>query len=390
MDRHVIANMGAELGATTTVFPADDPVRTFLRAEGREDDFARSPATRRQLRHHRDHRPVHPGAADRDARPRRATWCRCTRWPGRDVGQVVIGSSANPGLRDFAIAAAIVHGRQAHAGVSFDINPTSREILQDLTKMGGTFDLIAAGARIHQAGCMGCIGMGQAPAVGAQLACAPSPGTSRDGAGPGGRGVAVFPGNRRSVRADRCDHRPPGVAGRSGHGLPAIELPEPATVNTAMLEPPLPPRRPVGTTWSRGRTSPRCPISAAAGSNRGAGAAQGRRQRVHRRNLPRRGRGRCRTARTCPSWPSSPSTRWTDVPATGEGVRRHAGTSWSAADNYGQGSSREHAAITPRYLGLRAVIAKSFARIHWQNLANFGILAAGVHRPRRLRPHRPG
>ena len=85
---------------------------------------------------------------------------------GEPVSQVVIGSSPNPGLRDFAIAAAIVADRQTSDTVSFDVNPTSREILQDLTKMGATFQLIAAGARIHQAGCLGCIGMGQAPASG--------------------------------------------------------------------------------------------------------------------------------------------------------------------------------------------------------------------------------
>ncbi|WP_448957304.1 aconitase family protein, partial [Klebsiella michiganensis] len=82
------------------------------------------------------------------------------------VHQVVIGSSANPGLRDFAIVAAILAGRQANPQVSVDVNPTSREILADLTRMGATLDLIRAGARLHQAGCMGCIGMGQAPAVG--------------------------------------------------------------------------------------------------------------------------------------------------------------------------------------------------------------------------------
>jgi homoaconitase/3-isopropylmalate dehydratase large subunit len=85
---------------------------------------------------------------------------------GEPVHQVVVGSSANPGLRDFAILAAAMHGRQAHPQVSLDVNPTSRQILADLTAMGGTLSLIQAGARIHQAGCMGCIGMGQAPAIG--------------------------------------------------------------------------------------------------------------------------------------------------------------------------------------------------------------------------------
>ena len=79
----------------------------------------------------------------------------------RTSSQVVVGSSANPGLRDFAVVAEIVKGRQSHDQVSFDVNPTSRQILQDLSTGGWLFDLITAGARIHQAGCMGCIGMGQ-------------------------------------------------------------------------------------------------------------------------------------------------------------------------------------------------------------------------------------
>src|SRR5262249_50008200 len=85
---------------------------------------------------------------------------------GEPVYQAMVGSSANPGLRDFAILAAIISGRQAHPQVSLDVNPTSRQILAALTAMGGTLGLIRSGARIHQAGCLGCIGMGQAPAVG--------------------------------------------------------------------------------------------------------------------------------------------------------------------------------------------------------------------------------
>ena len=85
---------------------------------------------------------------------------------GAEIYQCVIGSSANPGLRDFAIAALIVDGKQAHDRVSFDVNPTSRQTLETLDAEGYLLKLIAAGARIHQAGCKGCIGMGQAPATG--------------------------------------------------------------------------------------------------------------------------------------------------------------------------------------------------------------------------------
>ncbi|HCB59600.1 MAG TPA: aconitate hydratase, partial [Arthrobacter bacterium] len=162
MDRHVIANMGAELGATTTVFPADDQVRDFLRSEQREGDFVEllaDPHASYDVTEEIDLSAIEPLIA-LPSSPGNVV--PVSEVAGRPVAQVVIGSSANPGLRDFAIVAAITKGRQSHPGLSFDINPSSRQILQDLTKMGATFDLISAGARLHQSGCMGCIGMGQA------------------------------------------------------------------------------------------------------------------------------------------------------------------------------------------------------------------------------------
>src|SRR5919198_5949742 len=166
MDRHVIANMGAELGATTTVFPADDEVRAFLAAEGREDAFVQvlaDPDASYDVTDEIDLSSVQPLIA-KPGSPGNVV--PVADVAGQEVYQVVVGSSANPGLRDFAIVAALLRGRQAHPQVSLDINPTSRQILADLTKLGATLDLVEAGARIHQAGCMGCIGMGQAPAVG--------------------------------------------------------------------------------------------------------------------------------------------------------------------------------------------------------------------------------
>ena len=107
------------------------------------------------------------GAADRQAPSSPGNVVPVREAAGRAIYQVVIGSSANPGLRDFAIAAAIVEGRQAHDQVSFDVNPTSRQIAgRPGRRRADLSDLIKAGARIHQAGCMGCIGMGQAPATG--------------------------------------------------------------------------------------------------------------------------------------------------------------------------------------------------------------------------------
>src|SRR5690606_26880223 len=131
MDRHVIANMGAELGATTTVFPADDAVRQFLRAEDREDDFtellADDDATY-DLHDHIDLSTLEPLIA-KPTSPGNVV--PVSEVAGTDISQVVIGSSANPGLRDFAIAAAMVKGRQSDASVSFDVNPSSRQIFED-------------------------------------------------------------------------------------------------------------------------------------------------------------------------------------------------------------------------------------------------------------------
>src|SRR5699024_26720 len=144
----------------------DGAVREFLRGEGREEDFvAMGPDENAtyDVTDEIDLSTVEPLIA-KPSSPGNVVPVR--EVAGTETSQVVVGSSANPGLRDFAIAGAMVRGRQTNEAVSFDVNPTSRQILTDLTKMGSTVDLISAGARIHQAGCMGCIGMGQAPAVG--------------------------------------------------------------------------------------------------------------------------------------------------------------------------------------------------------------------------------
>src|SRR5262249_44274531 len=165
MDRHVVANMGAELGATTTVFPSDAVVREFLSGQGRQGDWTELAAEEGADYDLHDEiglsrlepliaMPSSPG----NVRPVREV-------AGEEVYQAYVGSSANPGYRDFAIAAEMVKGRKVHERVSFDVNPTSRQILAQLVRDGHLLSLIQAGARIHQAGCNGCIGMGQAPAT---------------------------------------------------------------------------------------------------------------------------------------------------------------------------------------------------------------------------------
>jgi aconitate hydratase len=165
MDRHVIANMGAELGATTSVFPSDEVTRTFLRSQNREDVWREIIADQGATYDVHDEIDLSqlepliamPSSPDK-VRPVREV-------AGEPIYQAYIGSSANPGYRDFAIVAEIIRGRTVAKGVSLDINPTSRQILQNLVNDGHLQPLLQAGARIHQAGCNGCIGMGQAPAT---------------------------------------------------------------------------------------------------------------------------------------------------------------------------------------------------------------------------------
>jgi aconitate hydratase len=136
MDRHVIANMGAELGATTTVFPSDDAVRAFLKSQGREDAFREIVAddgAEYDEYEEIDLSELEPLIA-LPSSPGKVVPVR--EVAGREIYQSYIGSSANPGLRDFAIAALMVEGKQVHDRVSFDVNPTSRQILENMIAMG--------------------------------------------------------------------------------------------------------------------------------------------------------------------------------------------------------------------------------------------------------------
>ena len=376
MDRHVIANMGAELGATTTVFPADAAVRAFLRSEGREDDFTELVADADADYDVTDEidlctlepliaRPTSPG----NVVPVREV-------AGTEVSQVVIGSSANPGLRDYAIVAAMVAGRQTADAVSFDVNPSSREILSDLTRMGATFDLIAAGARIHQAGCMGCIGMGQAPAAGHNsLRTFPRNFPGRSGT----RHDAVWLCSPETAAASALTGvitDPRALAAQLGLDYPTLALPGCASVNTAMLEAPLPEGQAAAEELVKGPNIASLPefpelpdrIEAPVLLKVGDDVSTDEISPAGARALPLRSNIPKLAEFTFSQIDQDYSRRAAELAQGGGHVV-------IGGHNYGQGSSREHAAITPRYLGLHAVIAKSFARIHWQNLANFGILA---------------
>jgi aconitate hydratase len=373
MDRHVIANMGAELGATSTVFPSDDRVREFLRSQGREPDFVSLVAdedAEYDVHEAIDLSAVEPLVATPSSP---GNVVPVAEVAGTEIEQVVIGSSANPGLRDFAVAAMIVRGRQIHPGVSFDVNPTSRQILQDLTRVGATFDLVAAGARLHQSGCLGCIGMGQSP-------------TS------GGNSLRTMPRNfpGRSGTADDqvylCSPETAAASALAGQitdprtlsevlgTRPRLALPSESTVNLAMLEPPLAADESAGVELVKGSNigelpelepypdEVEAPVLITVGDDVSTDTIMpaGAEALPFRSNIPKLAEFAFRDV------DADYASKALDSRDTGHVI--------VAGSNYGQGSSREHAAIAPRYLGLRVVAAESFARIHWQNLVNFGIL----------------
>ncbi len=371
MDRHVIANMGAELGATTTVFPSDQAVRTFLRSQDRDADWTELVADADigyDVRDTIDLSKLEPLIA-MPSSPGNVVPVR--EVAGQEIYQAYIGSSANPGYRDFAMAAEIVKGRSIHERVSFDVNPTSRQILENLIRDGHLMSLIHAGARIHQAGCNGCIGMGQAPATDKiSLRTVPR----------------NFPG-RSGTREDKVCLVSPETATASalngvitdprtlGIAYPKVSDPERPLLNAAMLLPPPSREEARKVNLIKGpniETLPEfepipdeieIPVLLKVGDDISTDEIMpaGARVLPFRSNIPKISEfvfeGIDRT-----------------YPARAKELQAGSGHAIVAGRNYGQGSSREHAALAPRYLGLRIVITKSFARIHWQNLVDYGLL----------------
>jgi aconitate hydratase len=368
MDRHVIANMGAELGTTTSVFPSDEIIKTFLRTQGREKDWTELLADEDAEYDEYDEirlnelepliaLPSSPG----NVVPVREV-------EGREIYQAYVGSSANPGLRDFAIAALIVDGKQVNDKVSFDINPTSRQILENLISMGLLQKLVHAGARIHQAGCNGCIGMGQAPASGRiSLRTVPR----------------NFPG-RSGTKEDQvylCSPETAAISALNGFitdprngnmRYPEFKEPENIIINTAMLL--RPPENNLNIQIVKGPNIAGLPELNPFPESIEAPVLLKVEDDISTDEIMPAG------ARVLPFRSNIPEiskfvfSQIDDTFYQRALKNKESGFFVVAGENYGQGSSREHAAIAPRYLGLKAVIAKSFARIHWQNLINFGIL----------------
>lgn len=371
MDRHVIANMGAELGATTTVFPADDEVRRYLASEGREDAWEALEADDDCTFDETEKidlsdlvpliaLPSSPGNV-----------VPVAEVEGKPIYQAYIGSSANPGWRDFAIAAEIVRSRHVPPGISFDINPTSRQVLERLIEDGRLNTLIKSGARIHQTGCNGCIGMGQAPAVGRNSLRT----TPRN-----------FPG-RSGTPEDSvflCSPETAAASALTGAiidprylelSYPRLSEPAKPAAHASLLEKPINLQEAKVTKLVKGpniKSLPdldglpdemELPVLLTMGDDISTDEIMpaGARVLPYRSNIQKID-------------DFSFERIDTSYLERAREVRDESGHAIVAGKNYGQGSSREHAALAPRNLGLRLALARSFARIHRQNLINYGVL----------------
>jgi aconitate hydratase len=374
MDRHVIANMGHETGATTSVFPSDDQTRLFLEQQGRGDVWRALSADEGAEYDELEEidlstlvpliaKPSSPGNV-----------VTVEEVAGLPIGQAYIGSSANPGLRDFAVPALMVDGQQVPYDVSFDINPSSRQILENLIELGHLERLVRAGARIHQAGCNGCIGMGQAPATDTiSLRTVPR----------------NFPG-RSGTREDKVYLCSPETAAASALAgkitdprsldfpYPRFTEPREIAINTQMLQAPAAAARDVEIVKGPNIASlpeldpPPDELVGQVLLKVGDDISTDEILPAGAEVLPLR----------------------SNVPAISRYVFRDVDGGFAeraraceravvivGGRNYGQGSSREHAALAPRYLGLRMVVVQSFARIHRQNLINFGVLPVTLENP---------
>ncbi|WP_282450242.1 aconitate hydratase [Microbulbifer sp. CAU 1566] len=376
MDRHVIANMGQEMGATASVFPADDNLRAFLRQQGREKDFVPMQAeTGASYDAHDsiDLSTLEPLIACPSS-PGKVVSVR--EVAGKPIYQSYIGSSANPGLRDFSVPAKMVAGRHLPQEISLDINPSSRQLLEELSRSGDLNTLLQAGARLHQTGCNGCIGMGQAPASGRiSLRTVPRNFPGRSGTkedqvylcSPETATASALMGKITDPRDMDMDYPIFSEPEKLNDMRPLI-LPPQDTSNEIPVElekgpniQPLPDFAPLPDKIDG-------PILLKTGNNVSTDEILPAGTDI----LPLRSNIPAISHYTFSRIDETFYSRAKDLDGNSFVI---------GGENYGQGSSREHAAIAPRYLGVRAVIAVSMARIARRNLINFGVVPLLFNKP---------
>jgi len=371
-ERATIANMGAELGATTTVFPSDEVTLAFLRAQGREEDYMPLES---------DLDAVYDRVIDIDLSAIRPL-IACPHSPdrvvrvdslqGMKVDQVCIGSCTNSSLADLLKVAAMLKGRRIAPGVSLSVSPGSRQVLTMLADCGALTDILASGARLLECACGPCIGMGLSPNSG---------------------GISLRTFNRNFLgRSGTKDAQvylvSPETAVASAltgvlsdpttmEPIEEIRMPERFRIDDSAIL--LPAAEGEETEVLRGPNIKAFPVSEGFSDTLQAQVVlkvgdnittdhimpAGASILPYRSNIPHLSKF---CFQVCdPDFPAR-------AKAAGKGIIL-------GGSNYGQGSSREHAALVPMYLGIRCVIAKSFARIHGANLVNAGILPLTLENP---------
>ncbi len=366
-ERATIANMGAELGATTSVFPSDETTLAFLRAQDRAQDFTPLAADPGAV--YDEELTIDLGALEpMVALPHMPDNVQTVREAGPlKVDQVFIGSCTNSSYQDMMRAAAILRGKTVHPDVSLVIGPGSRQVLSMLARNGALADMIAAGARILETACGPCIGMGQSPCTGAV-----SVRTNNRNfyARSGTKSAGIFLVSCETAAAT-------ALAGvltdpRTLDTDLTVAQPERFEINDNLVIPPVEPGHEDEVEVVRGPNIQPFPIGKALPEAVSGEVLLKMEDNIttdhimpsnakllpYRSNIPH-----------LSDYCLSPvdETFPARAKAAGGGIL-------VAGQNYGQGSSREHAALVPLYLGIRAVLAKSFARIHRDNLINNGIL----------------
>lgn len=372
--RGTICNMGAELGATTSLFESDEITLDYMSRQGRSQDYKRIAADPGCIYDESieinlsELEPMIalPGSPDAVHKVRDVQ--------GTDVQQVLIGSCTNSSYTEMMTVAHVLKGKKINPNVTMAINPGSKQVLETVARDGSIYNIIASGARLLESGCQGCIGMGSAP---------------------GTNWVSIrsfnrnWPG-RSGTKDDKVYLTSPEVCiacavtgkitdPRDLGEYPNIPWPEKFVIDDSGIIPPVPVEQAENLTISRGpniRPLPlRQPMESVlqgevlirVGDNISTDAIMpaGAKILPLRSNVPAI---------------SEYVFYWLDPDFAKRAKEKHGGFI-VGGENYGQGSSREHAALAPMYLGIKGVIAKSFARIHRANLINFGIISFELQNP---------
>lgn len=366
-ERATITNMGAELGATTSIFPSDEITREFLKAQGREEDWIELKA---------DDDAVYDSEVNINL-SELVPLAACPHSPDnvktvREIGeikidQVCIGSCTNSSLQDLLKVAHILKGKTVHPDVSLSIAPGSKQVYNMMAKCGALSDLIDAGARILECACGPCIGMGQSPnSNGISLRTFNRNFEGRSGT-KDGRIYLVSPETAAASAIAGVFTDPRGLG-----AMPPYEMPERFYINDNMVVPPASPEEAKNVEILRGPNIKPFPVNSPLTESIEAKVSLKVGDNITTDHIMPAG------AKILPLRSNIPAISQHCFAVCDESFPKRAlelGKSIVVGGtNYGQGSSREHAALAPLYLGVKAIICKSFARIHRQNLINNGIL----------------